>query len=138
MITFNRVEQSPSGAWFGWAEIDGNMQPFKFLTEYAPSEADVLREAQAWVNAQQVAAVGDVVTSRLIRDWQFRNRFTAEQLIGIMRAAMAGDNIAALVWLKLSTASDGVNLDDPEVAGGVQYVAAALPALAINPAEVLA
>lgn len=74
---------------------------------------------------------------RVIRDWEFRNRFTQTQLVGIMRAAMAGDDVAALVWLKLSTASDGVNLDEPETAAGVQYIANAYPALAVSPQEIL-
>jgi hypothetical protein len=75
---------------------------------------------------------------RIIRDWEFRNRFTNEQLNGIMRGAMAGDDAANLVWLRLSTASDGVNLDDPDNIAGVGYVAAAYPALNIVPAVILA
>ena len=78
------------------------------------------------------------VNRRVIRDWEFRNRFSQAQLIGIMRAAMAGDDIAALVWLKLSTASDGVDLTDPDVVGGVQYIAASYPALSVDPAVILA
>ena len=76
--------------------------------------------------------------SRIIKDWQFRNRFTGPQLIGIMRAAMAGDDTAALVWLQLSTASDGVDLDNPDYAASLAALAAAYPALAIDPAEILA
>lgn len=75
---------------------------------------------------------------RIIRDWQFRDRFTQAQLVGIMRAAMSGDDTAAFVWLKISTASDGVNLDDPSHIAGVQYVATTYPALGIDPAVVLA
>lgn len=67
--------------------------------------------------------------SRIIRDWEFRNRFTQAQLVGIMRAAMAGDDVAAVVWLRLSTASDGVDLDDPSTVGGVQYVATLDPTI---------
>jgi hypothetical protein len=73
---------------------------------------------------------------RIIRDWEFRNRFTQEQLVGIMRAAMGGDDVAAVVWLRLSTASDGVDLDDPDNVAGVQYVATLDPT--IDPAVVLA
>lgn len=75
---------------------------------------------------------------RILRDWEFRNRFSSEQLVGIMRAAMAGDDVAALVWLRLSTASDGVDIDDAANQAGVGYVAATYPALGINPAEVFA
>lgn len=74
--------------------------------------------------------------SRIIRDWEFRNRFSQAQLVGIMRAAMLGDDVAALVWLRLSTASDGVDLDDPDNVAGVQYVATLDPT--IDPAVVLA
>lgn len=73
---------------------------------------------------------------RIIRDWEFRNRFSQAQLVGIMRAAMLGDDVAALVWLRLSTASDGVDLDDPDNIAGVQYVATLDPT--IDPAVVLA
>ena len=72
---------------------------------------------------------------RIIRDWEFRNRFTQAQLVGIMRAAMLGDDVAALVWLRLSTASDGVDLDDPDNVAGVQYVATLDPT--IDPVAVL-
>lgn len=74
--------------------------------------------------------------SRVIRDWEFRNRFTQSQLVGIMRAAMLGDDVAALVWLRLSTASDGVDLDDPDNVAGVQYVVTLDPT--IDPTVVLA
>jgi len=74
----------------------------------------------------------------VIRDWQFRDRFTQAQLVGVMRAAMAGDDIAAAVWLKLSTASDGVDLDAVANQHGVGYIAQAYPALGIDPAMILA
>ncbi len=77
------------------------------------------------------------VRKSVIRDWEFRNRFTQAQLVGVMRAAMAGDNTAALVWLALSTASDGVDLDKPEHIGGVNYLAATYPDLKIDPKTVL-
>jgi hypothetical protein len=79
-----------------------------------------------------------IVSPRVIRDWEFRNRFSQPQLVGIMRHAMAGDDIAALVWLKLSTASDGIDLDDPDNVAGVFYVASTYPELAVDPAVVLA
>lgn len=75
---------------------------------------------------------------RVLRDWEFRDRFSPAQLVGIMRAAMAGDDQAAFVWLALSTASDGVNLDKPEYQAGVQYLATAYPALGLDVAQVLA
>lgn len=74
---------------------------------------------------------------RTIRDWEFRNRFTQEQLVGVMRAALSGDDVAALVWLALCTASDGVNLDTPEHIKGVQYIATVYPELKIDPAVIL-
>jgi len=74
---------------------------------------------------------------RTIRDWEFRNRFTQEQLVGVMRAALSGDDVAALVWLALCTASDGVNLDSKEHIKGVQYIATVYPELKIDPAVIL-
>jgi hypothetical protein len=92
-----------------------------------------------WVAAGNVAISADPEpTSRVIRDWEFRNRFTSAQLVGIMRAAMTGDDNAAVVWLRLSTASDGVDLDDPDNVAGLNYIAATYPALNINASEVLA
>lgn len=79
-----------------------------------------------------------IPTRRVLRDWEFRDRFTQPQLVGIMRAAMDGDNTAAFVWLALSTASDGVNLDNPLHIAGVQYIATKYPALGVDPAVVLA
>ena len=75
---------------------------------------------------------------RTIRDWEFRNRFTQAQLVGVMRAALSGDDVAALVWLALCTASDGVDLDKPENIDGVKYLAATYPTLGIDAAVVLA
>ena len=74
---------------------------------------------------------------RTIRDWEFRKRFTQEQLVGVMRAALSGDDVAALVWLALCTASDGVNLDSKEHIKGVQYIATVYPELKIDPAVIL-
>ena len=88
-----------------------------------------------WVYVRE-QAVAVPTPSRTIKDWQFRNRFTQAQLVGIMRAAMAGDDNAAVVWLRLSTASDGVDLDDPDNIAGVQYVALLDPT--IDPAVILA
>lgn len=84
------------------------------------------------------ASAPPLVQSRILRDWEFRNRFTQYQLIGIMRAAMAGDDGAALVWLRLSTASDGVDLDDAANVAGLQYVATTYPALSIDVGTILA
>lgn len=91
---------------------------------------------KVWNGSSFDPAPASPAIPRILRDWEFRNRFTQAQLVGIMRAAMLGDDVAALVWLRLSTASDGVNLDDPDNAAGVQYVASLDPT--IDPAVVLA
>ena len=88
-----------------------------------------------WEYVREQAQIA-LPSPRIIRDWEFRNRFTQAQLVGIMRAAMRGDDVAAVVWLRLSTASDGVDLDDPDNVAGVQYVATLDPT--IDPSEVLA
>jgi hypothetical protein len=75
--------------------------------------------------------------SRVIRDHQFRNRFTDEQLDGIQIAGNSGDILALRVQRQLFTASDGVDLNDHDVQGMVQMVAAAYPALAIDPLVIL-
>lgn len=77
------------------------------------------------------------VGPRILRDHEFRNRFTDTQLVGIMRYALSGDDNAALVWLKLTTASDGVDLNDQSTIDGVQYIAAMYPDLQIDPVVIL-
>lgn len=97
-------------------------------------------EYQVWVAAGNTPEQADPPpepTERRIRDWEFRNRFTQEQLVGVMRAAMAGDNTAAMVWLALSTASDGVDLDKPEHIGGVNYLAKQYPELNLDTSIIL-
>ena len=73
------------------------------------------------------------VPGRVIRDWEFRDRFTDEQLDGIELAANNGDVIAMRLRRKLFTASDGVDLDSPENFQGLQYLAFTYPALGIDP-----
>ena len=75
---------------------------------------------------------------RVLRDHELRARFSQGQLVGIMRAGIAGDDVAMTLWLAFSTASDGVDLDKPEHVMGVHYIAATYPELAINPAVILA
>lgn len=91
-----------------------------------------------WYYQYEQVAIPPEPPRRIIRDWEFRDRFSPAQLVGIMRAAMAGDDQAAFVWLALSTASDGVNLDKPEYQAGVQYLATTYPALGLDVAQVFA
>lgn len=127
-------------------------------------ENDVAVKCQAYSNAQMAELAADIgadaakykylmdeiavtyvapekhvpIRKSVIRDWEFRNRFTQAQLVGVMRAALSGDDVAALVWLALCTASDGVDLDKPENIDGVKYLAATYPTLGIDAAVVLA
>ncbi len=125
----------------GFYPVD-SVQPVCLDTEYLSLTGYVLGDdgvvhptyAKHTFTAEQLAAM----RPRDIRDWEFRNRFNSTQLVGIMRAGIAGDDIAMQVWLQLSTASDGVNLDDPATVAGVGYVAMTYPELAIDPAVILA
>jgi hypothetical protein len=57
--------------------------------------------------------------SRVIRDWEFRDRFSQQEQFGMLQAAFGGNIQAQFLLFKLQTASDGVNLDSPEVIAGV-------------------
>lgn len=87
-----------------------------------------------WPDITQPAPV-PVLEPRYVRDWEFRDRFTQAELMQIIGLADGGDMTAKYLLLKIQTASDGVDLDSPEVIGGVQYVARQIRS--IDPARVL-
>lgn len=115
-----------------------NAQTVELLEDLGEDKAEyveLIAEVAATYTPEEVVPP---VRKAVIRDWEFRNRFTQEQLVGVMRAALSGDDVAALVWLALCTASDGVDLDKPENIDGVKYLAATYPTLGIDAAVVLA
>ena len=59
---------------------------------------------------------------RIIRDWEFRDRFTQEELLAINADAFGGDAMTQYVLMQIFTASDGVNLDKPMVISGMDYL----------------
>lgn len=118
-----------------YAQLDG-ANYVKAVTDNPPGIPCEWEDAGKVWNGSSFEPAPASPTMRIIRDWEFRNRFSQAQLVGIMRAAMLGDDVAALVWLRLSTASDGVDLDDPDNITGVQYVATIDPS--IDPVVVLA
>ena len=84
-------------------------------------------EACASVVAQQfgapsVQSVPKVVSPRVIRAWEFRDRFAVEELAGLTTLAYGGDVVAQLLLLKISTATDGIDLDSESVAQGLDYL----------------
>lgn len=114
-----------------------NAQTVELLEDLGEDKAEyveLIAEVAATYTPEEVVPP---VRKAVIRDWEFRNRFNQEQLVGVLRAAMAGDNTAALVWLALSTASDGVDLKNKETIQGVQYIAATYPDLKIDPEVIL-
>jgi len=56
---------------------------------------------------------------RVLRDWEFRDRFTQQEQLAILSQAFSGNVQAQYLLFKLQTASDGVNLDSLEVVAGV-------------------
>ena len=59
---------------------------------------------------------------RVIRDWEFKRRFTDEELDAINELAfMQLDAIGQRLLMAIYTASDGVNLDGQEVDSGLNY-----------------
>lgn len=115
-----------------------NAQTVELLEDLGEDKAEyveLIAEVAATYTPEEVVPP---VRKAVIRDWEFRNRFTQAQLVGVMRAALSGDDVAALVWLALYTASDGVDLDKPENIDGVKYLAATYPTLGIDAAVVLA
>lgn len=59
---------------------------------------------------------------RVIRDWEFRDRFTEPELFAINASAHGGDAMTDYVLMQIFTASDGVNLDKPNVITGMDYL----------------
>lgn len=59
---------------------------------------------------------------RGIRDWEFKRRFTTEELDAINHLAFVeNDVIGQRLLMAIYTASDGVNLDSQEVNDGLVY-----------------
>lgn len=75
---------------------------------------------------------------RRITAGEFRDLFTTTELIGINQLAYGGDATAQLLLLKITTASAGIDLDSPEVAGGLDYLVAKGRLAAGRLAEILA
>lgn len=59
---------------------------------------------------------------RVIRDWEFKRRFTTEELDAINHLAFVeSDVMGQRLLMAIYTASDGVNLDSQEVNDGLDY-----------------
>lgn len=77
------------------------------------------------IAAQAIAdtwVFSDAHPERRIESWQFRDRFTEVELDGILGMAYSGDAIARRLLLKVQTATGGIDLDSPEVIGGLDYL----------------
>lgn len=74
-----------------------------------------------------------VAEQRIVAAHEFRDRFTAAELGAIVNRAYSGtgDVNAQLLLLKVQTAVGGINLDSPEVIGGLDY----LVSVGVIPAE---
>ena len=59
---------------------------------------------------------------RVIRAWEFRDRFTPPELVAINQLAFGGDATAQVLLMQIFTASDGVNLDGDSAINGLDYL----------------
>lgn len=85
-------------------------------------------EYNAWANSGNIPTIyapTEDVESYVIKAWEFRDRFTEQELIAINRLAYAGDgdDIAILLLQKVNTATDGINLLSEATINGVNYLA---------------
>lgn len=59
---------------------------------------------------------------RIIRDYEFRNRFTVDEQKYVISLAFGGDQLAQYLMFRMQTASDGVDLELPIVKDGLDYL----------------
>lgn len=62
------------------------------------------------------------LSPRSIPASEFRDRFTTQELAGILTAAYGGDINAQLLLLKVQTNTNGIELDTDETIQGIQYL----------------
>ena len=85
-----------------------------------PEVKAFLRAQNSWVSASN-----------------FRDRFTVQELAAILTSANAGDVQLQILLLKVQTAvGRGIDLDDPEVIGALDYLVAEGILQASRPAEI--
>lgn len=89
-----------------------------------PDRLCVERGSAADLAAADVVLAAVAPAPRIVPAWQFRDRFTHAELSGITHLAYSGtgDAVAQLLLLKVATSTEGVNLDSPEVAAGLDYL----------------
>jgi hypothetical protein len=58
----------------------------------------------------------------IVQAYVFRDRFTEGELMAINSLAYSGDSMAQLLLLKVSTATDGIDLASQSVADGLNYL----------------
>jgi hypothetical protein len=74
-------------------------------------------------NTQVIVYTGSDIPPqpRLISPYDFRQRFTSDEMTAILNAAYSGDTTVRKLLLKLQT-TDSIDLDNSEVIGGCQYL----------------
>lgn len=79
----------------------------------------------AWTNSLTpcvVHAVNALQVTRNVPTYIFRDRFTEAELIAINALAYSGDAAVQFMLLKVSTATDGIDLRSQSVADGLNYL----------------
>lgn len=77
----------------------------------------------AWEIVQGAPMTPERIT--VIPVYAFRGRFTDAELIAINALAYSGDAVAQLLLLKVSTATDGIDLTSQSVVNGLNYLVSA-------------
>jgi hypothetical protein len=80
---------------------------------------------QDWIDAGNMPSPADPVLllpMAIIPAYIFRDRFTEAELIAINALAYSGNAEAQLLLLKVSTATDGIDLASKSVADGLNYL----------------
>lgn len=83
--------------------------------------ADAGRIGDLWNDGNPISQPAQPLP-RYIRDWEFRDRFNQAEQQYVLGLAFGGNAQAQYLIFKMQTASDGVNLDSPDVAAGLDYL----------------
>ena len=119
-----------SGKWQVRVVIDETQSQF-FKFESKPTQAQVDREAEIFVLNKQLVALQNAPlpdiaaepVSRVLTKTQYMNRFTDAELGAIYSTAKVVVNVQ--VWLERFNAATEIDLDSPNVIGGLQAMEAA-------------
>lgn len=112
----------------------------EFLAEAPPFGGRLRADGRVDVYESAAERPAPTPPRRLIDKADFRDRFSAGELTAITSLAYsgAGDALARVLLLRLTTTRDGIDLDNPDVIAGLDHLIAKGALAAPRKAEILA